>query len=106
MHTYLQVKSRRQQREHQRTVLLKAQAAEKESRVAAERLVRSEQEAVKLKQKHEEALVRLEMVKIRKQLKEKQERERFVGYIFFSKYSMFLSITIIHVPCWLCQENL
>ena len=78
--TCSQVKSRRQQREHQRTVLLKAQAAEKESRVAAERLVRSEQEAVKMEQKHEEALVRLEMVKIRKQLKEKQEREKLVSY--------------------------
>ena len=78
-----QVKSRRQQREHQRTVLLKAQAAEKESRVAAERLVRSEQEAAKAKKKHEEALVRLEMVKIRKQLKEKQEREKFViNYLY------------------------
>jgi len=68
-------------------VLLKAQAAEKESRVAAERLVRSEQEAVKLKQKHEEALVRLEMVKIRKQLKEKQEREKLVGYIVMCEFA-------------------
>ena len=71
-----QVKSRRQHREHHRSILLRAQVAEKESRLAAERRVKSEQEALKAKQRQEEALVRLEMVKIRKQLKEKQERER------------------------------
>lgn len=70
------MKSRRQHREHYRSILLKAQAAEKEQRLAAERQVKSEQEAVKMKQKQEEALVRLEMVKIRKQLKEKREREK------------------------------
>lgn len=72
----IQVKSRRQQREHHRSILLKAQVAEKESRLAAERRVKSEQESLKMKQRQEEALVKLEMVKIRKQLKEKQEREQ------------------------------
>jgi len=38
--------------------------------------VKSEQEALKVKRRQEEALVRLEMVKIRRQLKERQERER------------------------------
>jgi len=55
---------------------LKAQAAEKELRLAAEQRVKREQEAMKVKQKQEEALVRLEMVKIRKQLREKREREK------------------------------
>ena len=72
----IQVKSRREHREHHRSILLRAQVAEKESRLAAERRVKSEQEALKAKRRQEEALVRLEMVKIRKQLKEKQEREK------------------------------
>lgn len=71
-----QVKSRRQHREHHRSILLKAQAAEKELRLAAEQQVKREQEVLKMKQKQEEALVRLEMVKIRKQLRERQEREK------------------------------
>ena len=72
----MQVKSRRQHKEHHRSILLKAQAAEKEQRLAAERRVKSEQEVLRMKQKQEEALVKLEMVKIRRQLKEKREREK------------------------------
>lgn len=92
-----QVKSRRQHREHHRSVLLKAQAAEKEQRLAAERRVKSEQEALRLKQKQEEALVRLEMVKIRRQLKEKQEREKYVSWqMAFNIYYVTVSYCMLY----------